>query len=136
MATISEPQLACRACEKRNLELILSLGRTSLADRLLTADQLRGPEIKVPLDLALCPDCSLVQITETVSPEILFREDYPYFSSVSRTVLQNARENAAELGWTRNLDANSLVVEPASNDGYMLKNFIEKRIPMILRVAI
>ncbi len=102
-----------------------------MADRLLTADQLEGPELTAPLDLAFCPNCTLVQITETVPPEILFGEDYPYFSSVSETVLQNSRENAHELIRSRKLDSKSLVIEPASNDGYMLRNFVEQGIPVL-----
>nr|NIM98557.1 methyltransferase domain-containing protein [candidate division Zixibacteria bacterium] len=66
-----------------------------------------------------------------VPPEILFGEDYPYFSSVSKTVLQHSRENAHELIRSRKLDAKSLVVEPASNDGYMLRNFVAQGIPVL-----
>jgi SAM-dependent methyltransferase len=110
---------------------VLSLGTTPLADRLLTAEQLSEPELAAPLDLVFCANCSLLQISQTVSPQILFAEDYPYFSSVSRTLLQHSRENAQELIRTRELDANSLVVEIASNDGYMLRNFVAAGIPAL-----
>jgi SAM-dependent methyltransferase len=72
-----------------------------------------------------------VQITETVSPEILFGEDYPYFSSVSPALLQHSRQNAEELIRSRHLDSDSLVVEIASNDGYMLRNFVGAGIPVL-----
>ncbi len=124
-------QLTCRACGDTNLEPILSLGSTPLADRLLTVEQLREPELIVPLDLVFCTNCTLVQITETVLPEILFAEDYPYFSSVSKTLLDHSRGNAEELIQSRKLDVNSLVIEPASNDGYMLKNFVARGIPVL-----
>jgi SAM-dependent methyltransferase len=128
---LSESQSTCRACGHANLELIMSFGRTPLADRLLTKEQLNQPELMAPLDLVFCADCTLVQITETVSPEILFCENYPYFSSVSKTLLQHSQRNAEELIVSRKLDAKSLVIEPASNDGYMLKNFVEHGIPVL-----
>ncbi|MCT7987731.1 class I SAM-dependent methyltransferase [Laspinema olomoucense] len=120
----------CRSCGKTGLELILSLGETPLANRLLTADQLREPEPKYPLDLAFCPHCTLVQITETVSPEQLFRE-YVYFSSFSDTVLENAKNIANRLIGDRDLSGDSLVVEIASNDGYLLQNYHQQGIPVL-----
>lgn len=122
---------SCRSCGHRPLELILSFGQTPLADRLLTAAQLTQPEPTAPLALAFCPQCTLVQITESVPPEILFGEDYPYFSSVSPTLLRHSRANALELIQSRQLHAGSLVVELASNDGYMLRNFVERHIPVL-----
>lgn len=124
-------QLACRSCGHTELEPILSFGQTPLADALVTAEQLESPEITAPLDLVFCPNCTLVQITETVPPEILFCRDYPYFSSVSKSLLQHFGESAKELIQSRQLDSNSLVVEAASNDGYMLKNFVESGIPVL-----
>jgi SAM-dependent methyltransferase len=107
------------------------LGETPLADRLLTADQLRQPEIMAPLDLVFCPHCSLVQISVSISPEILFCSDYPYFSSVSASLMQHFRESAIQLRDAKELGAESLVVEVASNDGYMLKNFLEFGVPVL-----
>jgi SAM-dependent methyltransferase len=110
---------------------VLSFGTTPLADRLLTAAQLGEPEFAAPLDLAFCVNCSLLQITQTISPQILFADDYPYFSSVSQALLQHSRANAQELIRTRQLDASSLVIELASNDGYMLRNFVAAGIPVL-----
>lgn len=124
-------QLACRSCGHTELEPILSFGRTPLADALVTQEQLESPQITAPLDLAFCPNCTLVQITETVPPEILFCRDYPYFSSVSKSLLQHFGESAQELLQSRQLNLNSLVVEAASNDGYMLKNFAASGIPVL-----
>jgi SAM-dependent methyltransferase len=107
------------------------LGRTPLADALLTEEQLGSPELIVPLDWVFCSHCSLVQITESVPPEILFGKDYPYFSSVSKTLLQHFRESAEELIESRELGSDSLVIEAASNDGYMLRNFVERGIPVL-----
>jgi SAM-dependent methyltransferase len=126
-----QAEQSCRACGGTKLELIMSFGQTPLADRLLTADQLQTPELIAPLSLVFCHDCALTQIAETVAPEILFGEDYPYFSSVSTALLQHFGESARELIKTRELNANSLVVEAASNDGYMLKNFVEQGIRVL-----
>ena len=121
----------CRSCGHNELDLVISFGETPLADRLLTCESLNHSELKVPLDLVFCPNCSLVQITETVSPEILFCQDYPYFSSTSETLLRHSRENAVDLIVSRHLDSESLVIEVASNDGYMLRNFVEYDIPVL-----
>ncbi|HBB35050.1 MAG TPA: methyltransferase [Cyanobacteria bacterium UBA8803] len=121
----------CRSCGNPDLELVISFGYTPLADGLLTKEQLNQPEYIAPLDLAFCPSCTLVQITETVPPEILFCRDYPYFSSVSPSLLRHFGESASFIIKSRQLNANSLVVEAASNDGYMLKNFVAKGIPVL-----
>jgi SAM-dependent methyltransferase len=120
----------CRSCGNKDLTPILSLGNMPLANSLLTSTQLELPEETYPLDLVFCPRCSLVQITETVSPEKLFRE-YLYFSSFSETVLQNAREIAEKMISRCGLDKTSFVLEVASNDGYLLKNYIQHGIPVL-----
>ena len=124
-------QSNCRLCGHSDLEEIISFGHTPLADRLLTEDRLEEPELTVPLDFVFCPRCTLVQITETVSPHILFDDKYPYFSSVSSAYLQHTCENAEELIRSQSLDSNSLVIEIASNDGYMLRNFVTREIPVL-----
>ena len=121
----------CLSCGNSELNSIISFGYTPLADNLLTKEQLDSPEYTAPLDLAFCPECSLVQITEIVPPEILFCQDYPYFSSVSASLLKHFGSSAKNLIETRNLDSDSLVIEAASNDGYMLKNFVEEDIPVL-----
>lgn len=120
----------CRSCGKADLKLILSLGKTPLANALLTREQLSQPEPNYPLDLAFCPHCTLVQITETVPPEKLFR-DYVYFSSFSDTALQSAEKIVNQLIASRGLNSNSLVVEIASNDGYLLQYYHQQGIPVL-----
>ena len=122
---------ACRSCGGQDLELILALGDTALADALLKSSQLSQQELVFPLDVAFCPDCSLVQIFETVPPDVLFCRDYPYYSSFSDTLLQHSRANAIELIAMRQLGPASLVVELASNDGYLLKNFVDRGVPVL-----
>lgn len=121
----------CRSCGNTNLELVISFGYTPLADGLLTKEQLDQPEYTAPLDLVFCPDCGLVQITESVPPEILFCRDYPYFSSVSASLLRHFGDSAQAIIKSRSLSSESLVIEAASNDGYLLKNFVEKGIPVL-----
>ena len=127
--TTSTP--TCRSCNSAALKPIISFGETTLADALLTQEQLNETEYTAPLDLVFCADCSLVQITVSVPPEILFCRNYPYFSSVSPSLLQHFRDSAEAVIESRNLDSNSMVVEAASNDGYMLKVFAEQGIPVL-----
>ena len=124
-------ETACRACGYLGLKPVLSMGKTPLADALLTEDQLESPEYIVPLTWVFCPNCALAQITETVKPEILFGRYYPYFSPVSKSLVQHFRESAEELIESEGLSADSMVVEAASNDGYMLRNFVDRGIPVL-----
>jgi len=126
------PRLSgCRSCGADGLVSFLDLGVTPLADRLLTSVQLQEPEPRYPLEVAFCPACTLVQILETVPPEELFCADYPYFSSFSPALLRHSKDNVEELIALRGLDESSLVLELASNDGYLLKNYVEHAIPVL-----
>ncbi len=120
----------CRSCGNAHLESILSLGQTPLANALLTEAQLLQSEPTYPLDLVFCPECALLQITETVPPETLFR-DYLYFSSFSDTMLKSAQELVGRLIQSRQLNAESLVVEIASNDGYLLQYYKQSGVPSL-----
>src|SRR5579885_2632141 len=113
---------SCRSCGGPDLTTFLSLGRTPLANALLKPEQLGNPERTFPLDLALCNDCSLVQITETVPPEELFSE-YFYLSSFSDTTLKHAEELVNRIRTGCSLNGDSLAVEIASNDGYLLQYY-------------
>lgn len=127
---MNTPQVSCRSCGKRELITILSLGKTPLANALLTREQLSQKERTFDLDLVFCPSCSLVQITETVPPEELFRE-YFYLSSFSETMLRHSEENVHELIQSRKLDGNSFVIEIASNDGYLLQYYKRAGVPVL-----
>jgi SAM-dependent methyltransferase len=129
MTTIS----SCRGCGSGNLKQFLDLGATPLADALVTAEVVARPdtEERFPLAVAFCPDCALVQITEDVEPEKLFVDNYLYFSSFSDHLLRHSRDHALGLIESRRLGPDSLVVELASNDGYLLKNFVEAGIPVV-----
>jgi SAM-dependent methyltransferase len=123
--------MACRLCDGDSLYSVLALGRTPLADALLREEELKSPEPTFPLELSFCSNCGLSQIAETVPPEVLFCRDYPYYSSFSDALLRHARDNAEKLIESRGLNEKSLVVEIASNDGYMLRNFIAHGIPVL-----
>jgi SAM-dependent methyltransferase len=127
-----ENTTGCRACGSADRVEILAFGDMPLSDGMLTEAQLRGgTEKKYPLTVLFCQSCSLVHIRETVEPSILFGDDYPYYSSFSDSWLRHCRNNALELIESRRLGADSLVVEIASNDGYMLRNFVEAGIPAL-----
>jgi hypothetical protein len=127
---VSGPAHACRSCGSEALDLVLSLGSTPLANSLLRTEDLDKPEPRFPLDLVFCRTCTLVQITETVPPEQLFRE-YLYFSSFSETMLEHARELVRRFSGELGLDAGSLAVEIASNDGYLLQYYKAAGIPVL-----
>ena len=120
----------CRSCGAGQLNLVLSLGRTPLANALLTEDELSRPEPAFPLDLVFCPACALVQITETVPPEQLFSH-YLYLSSFSDTMVKHSEELAGRLIKERRLGKDSLVVEVASNDGYLLQFYKRAGVPVL-----
>jgi SAM-dependent methyltransferase len=125
--TICTIRTTCRSCGGSELEPVLSLGETPLANALIAPDAVDDTEERFPLDLVFCRTCALVQITEDVPPEILFR-DYVYFSSFSDTVLENARAIATRLADERTI---SLVVEIASNDGYLLQHYAARGVPVL-----
>lgn len=121
----------CRACGSPHLDRVLDFGDTPLADGLIRAHELADETLVAALELVFCRDCALVQITESVAPEVLFGSDYPYYSSVSPALMKHFGDSARELIDRLQLDENSFVVEVASNDGYMLVHFMERGIPVL-----
>jgi SAM-dependent methyltransferase len=121
----------CRSCGESALRLFLDLGTTPHANRLLTREGLGQPEPVYPLRVAFCERCGLAQILEIVPPELYFCDNYPYFSSYSPALLAHSRANVLELVRSRVLGPRSFVVELASNDGYLLRNYVEQGIPCL-----
>lgn len=121
---------ACLGCGAETLWSFLDLGETPLANSLLAPDALQGPEPRFPLEVAFCQACALVQITDPLPPEALFSE-YSYFSSVSDTVVDNAKAIATRLVSERELGPDDLAMEIASNDGYLLRNYVAAGIPVL-----
>jgi SAM-dependent methyltransferase len=121
---VSASAVACRSCAHTPLTHVLSLGTTPLANQLLTEQQFERPEPRYPLDLAFCERCALVQITQTIAPEELF-SDYVYFSSFSVSMLEHSKDLASRIASERRMGPTDLVVEIASNDGYLLQYYKE-----------
>lgn len=121
----------CRSCGGQDLRVFLSLGDMPLSDGLLTREELAREEPRHPLDVAFCPDCTLAQILETVPPEQLFGADYPYFSSFTDALLKHSQANVSARIAELRLDGRSLVVELASNDGYLLQYYRAQGIPVL-----
>ena len=118
----------CRGCSGGNLFLGLNLGNLPIANELL---QSREGEIeKFPLQFRICIDCGLGQVAEVVTPERIFR-DYRYLSSMSTTFLQHAADFVDQRVREEMLLAGDWVLEIASNDGYLLKNFLKMGIKAI-----
>jgi SAM-dependent methyltransferase len=111
--------------------VFLSLGDMPLSDGLLEPCQLVDDEPRYPLDVAFCSGCALVQILETVPPEQLFGVDYPYFSSFTDTLLRHSESNVKERIEERRLGTGALVIELASNDGYLLQYYKARGVPVL-----
>ena len=120
----------CRSCGNIELKSILSLGYVPLANALVSGEEIDAVEKRYPLELVFCPKCSLVQITETVDPKVLFGK-YLYFSSYSETMLQHSKMLVDKLVKREGLSKNNLVVEIASNDGYLLQFLKPYSVPVL-----
>jgi len=112
----------CRSCGSMDLVEVTSFGETPLADRLVPHGTTET-EYVAPLTLVHCNDCALCQLRETVTPRILFGPEYPYYSSVSPALMAHFAGSARAIIDAEGLGPDDLVVEAASNDGYMLGTF-------------
>ena len=119
----------CRFCNSELDRVFIDLGESPLANSYLKENDFDN-EKKYPLCTFLCENCFLVQLEEIETPENIFRE-YAYFSSFSTSWLKHAKDYVDMVVPRFLLNENSLVIEIASNDGYLLKNFVEKNIPVI-----
>lgn len=121
----------CRSCGRTDLDLVLEFGQMPLSDGLVPTGYDRADEPTYPLTLVRCPQCTLVQILETVAPRTLFGDDYPYYSSFSDYLVNHARINVDGIIQRTGVDEHSLVVELASNDGYLLQWFAKRGVPVL-----
>ena len=119
----------CRSCGSSDLAPVLDLGVQPLANAYRAPDDV-SPEARYPLALLRCRACSLVQLTGTIPPKLMF-DTYHYFSSYSSTMVDSMRVLAKRLTTERGLTEDDLVVEIASNDGYLLKHYMELGIPVL-----
>lgn len=122
--------LCCRNCGKPLGNVFTDLGISPLCGNFLTAKQLREMEAFYPLCAYVCSHCYLVQVQDFETPEAIFRE-YAYFSSYSDSWLEHARSYSHTVIDRFQLNSDSFVAEIASNDGYLLKNFVAQGIPVL-----
>lgn len=123
--------MLCRFCKTELEHVFIDLGNSPPSNSFLTKEQLNEPEIFYPLKVYVCHKCFLVQIDEYKKSETIFNYEYAYFSSYSTTWLQHAKKYTDMMLDKFRFHSNSLVVEVASNDGYLLQYFKEKNIAVL-----
>jgi SAM-dependent methyltransferase len=117
--------MKCKFCSTKIKDSTFDLGSTAISNALIEKENLDSIEEIVPLILYTCPNCFLVQIENQVSSGKIFNENYVYFSSLSKFWLDHAQKFCEDIKNYLNLDSNSFVIEIASNDGYLLTNFVK-----------
>ncbi len=123
--------MSCRHCQAPLQHVFLDLAYAPPSNAYLSAGQLKRPELTFPLKLYVCDQCWLVQTEDYAEAEQLFCTDYAYFSSTSKGWLQHAADYTSYISERLSLNGDSFVVEVASNDGYLLKNFVEAGVPCL-----
>ena len=127
---MEELGMNCRFCDNQLSDIFADLGNTPLANSFLTLDMLDKKEISFPLKSLVCQKCFLVQVDEFEKPQNIFN-DYAYFSSYSTSWLDHVKDFAEQMINRFSLSKNDQVIEIASNDGYLLKNFKNHEIPVL-----
>ena len=120
----------CRSCGAPLTRTLVDLGRTPLANSYIRKDDAPERDARYPLHARVCDTCFLVQVDDVVPPEAIFR-DYAYFSSFSDSWVAHAKRYADVAADRLSLTPDSLVVEVASNDGYLLQHFVSRQIPVL-----
>ena len=121
----------CRHCGKPLQHTFLDLGFAPPSNAYLSEADLSTPEVYFPLKLKVCDSCWLVQTEDYAKAELFFSKDYAYFSSTSTSWLEHATRYSEAMIERLGLGAGSFVIEVASNDGYLLKNFLASGIPCL-----
>jgi len=130
MRNEARPVTACRSCGGTLGATFCDLGRMPLANSYLPPGADLEAERSFPLKAVVCAECRLVQLDTVVDAEGIF-SDYAYFSSTSESWLEHARRFSAEMMRRLGLNGRSLVIEAASNDGYLLRNFVAAGVPCL-----
>jgi 2-polyprenyl-3-methyl-5-hydroxy-6-metoxy-1,4-benzoquinol methylase len=123
--------VSCRGCSAQLSLSFLDLGASPIANDLISGETLVSPEVFYPLHVMTCTNCSLVQIPEVAKREALFRSDYVYFSSYSTSWLEHSQAYASKMLELLDLSDQDLVIEVASNDGYLLQYFTENGVQVL-----
>jgi len=121
---------SCRSCGSPLHKPFLDLGNSPLSNGYLSEEDTHVMEFYYPLECYYCPHCSLVQLDEFEAPDRIFSSNYAYFSSYSSSWLAHCKTYVAMMVERFGYDKDSLVMEIASNDGYLLQYFKEQRIPV------
>ncbi|MCP3919086.1 MAG: class I SAM-dependent methyltransferase [bacterium] len=129
--TLETPRRGCcRFCGTELQHTFVDLGMSPPCESFVRAEEVENAEVFHPLHVRVCAECLLVQLPECVAPEDIF-DDYAYFSSYSDSWLRHAKSYCDTVVERFQLDASRFVVEVASNDGYLLRNFVERGIPCL-----
>jgi len=123
--------MKCRHCQTELVNVFLDLGYAPPSNAYLSKAQLLLPENSFPLKVYVCHHCWLVQTEDYAEADQLFTSDYAYFSSTSKGWLKHASKYVDQITDRLMLNEKSFVIEVASNDGYLLKNFVSKSIPCL-----
>jgi hypothetical protein len=123
--------MKCRHCKAADVQKFIDLGSSPPSNAYVSAESLSLPEIYFPLRVLICTNCWLAQTEDFTRPEELFSQDYAYFSSISNSWLKHSASYAKMIIERLELNSESLVIEVASNDGYLLQNFLVRGIPSL-----
>lgn len=123
--------MKCRNCKKVLKHTFLDLGYAPPSNAYLSSDDLSKPEIYYPLNIKVCDNCWLVQTEDYAEASSLFTPNYAYFSSTSKSFLEHSRIYSNNMVDRLKLNNDSFVIEVASNDGYLLKNFVNLGVPCL-----
>ena len=123
--------MKCRHCSSSLNHIFIDLGFSPPSNAYLSKHDLDKGEIYLPLKIFVCDQCWLAQTKDYAKQDTLFGSDYAYFSSFSNSWLEHAEQYVEMITELLQLRENSLVVEIAANDGYLLKNFVKKKIPCL-----
>ena len=121
----------CRFCKAPLEDVFIDLGNSPASNSFLIAEELNEPEVFYPLKVYTCSKCFLVQVDEYKKSDAIFSSDYAYFSSYSKSWLAHAKAYTTLMTDRFKFNESSLVVEIASNDGYLLQYFKERNIPVL-----
>jgi SAM-dependent methyltransferase len=123
--------MKCRHCQNDLKHIFLDLGFAPPSNNYLTKEDLSAPEKTFPLKLYVCDGCWLVQTEDYSRANELFSKDYAYFSSTSKSWLDHSARYVEKISTNLGLSRDSFVIEVASNDGYLLKNFVKSGVPCL-----
>jgi hypothetical protein len=123
--------MICKNCKSKLSFSLVDMGFSPYSNSYLTNKNLNESEDYYPLRVFVCKKCFLVQTQDFASQSKIFSRDYAYYSSTSQLFLDHAKKYSRKIIKSLNLDKKKLVIEVASNDGYLLQNFINKKIPCL-----